>query len=367
MLWFDQPFGTKHAPWDEVAPDQAVLQQGLKQFNAVNTKESCVVIMKHHVLNSEATVAAYEQTGIVKATPLIWWKVSQNMVGDPTDLVPAFEMLHIGFKSKAGHPVHTNMSKNPLERHNVITGTAQTVRKQHPGDGTLVNPCETPGYVIQWALDRWCQRGDTIVVVGSGAGGDVRGALEWGVNVVGIDSDAKQVQFLRNDLMTLDTQNAKLVDLPKRKQAVKPELVTVTWAGRPEEEEVELDVGKMACDKCGCVRKDGDERLYCDLCKSSACGRCHLIGEVAGVKGARIYCSKNCVMQIPSKFTQLVSFSGKNMMHSYFGAPELNESEKSVDSEAAPAEDAQAEVNEKQREEDKDGDWKSDDGKELDV
>jgi hypothetical protein len=201
----------------------------LKQFAAVNTKESYTVVMKHSVPNAQATVAAHEQNGIIKANPAFWYKVNQNMVGDPNDLVPAVKMLHVGMKNSAGHPVIANMSKNPLEHHTIICDTSQTTRKLYPGTPTVVSPCETPGYVIQWALSNFSQRGDIIVVAGSGAGGDVCGALEWGANVFAIDSDARQVELLRNDLLTFDMKQSKLADLATRKKPVQPQQVKITW------------------------------------------------------------------------------------------------------------------------------------------
>ena len=52
--------------------------------------------------------------------------------------------------------------------------------------------CEKPEYVAKWILRRLTKPGDTVIIAGFGAGGDVRGALNAGCNVYAIEQDLKQ-------------------------------------------------------------------------------------------------------------------------------------------------------------------------------
>ncbi len=44
-------------------------------------------------------------------------------------------------------------------------------------------PCENKSHLSEWLLRKLTRLGDTIIVAGFGAGGDIRGALNAGCNV----------------------------------------------------------------------------------------------------------------------------------------------------------------------------------------
>ena len=52
--------------------------------------------------------------------------------------------------------------------------------------------------------------GEHIIICGGGAGGDVRGALEYGCSVTSIEQDPKQYEYLCHLVLTWDAEQAKV-------------------------------------------------------------------------------------------------------------------------------------------------------------
>ena len=61
----------------------------------------------------------------------------------------------------------------------------------------------------------FCKKGANVLIVGTGAGGCVKGALKAGFNVIGVENDEKQYNQLKSDM------NAWVARIKKEKEAPK--------------------------------------------------------------------------------------------------------------------------------------------------
>ena len=71
-------------------------------------------------------------------------------------------------------------------------GPSKRVLTKHIGGGAPINIHEKPDWLAEALLSQYTRPGQWIVVGGFGAGGDVRGALNAGLNVVAIENDPDQ-------------------------------------------------------------------------------------------------------------------------------------------------------------------------------
>ena len=81
-------------------------------------------------------------------------------------------------------------------------GPSKRVLTKRIGSGAPINIHEKPDWLAEELLSQYTRPGQWIVVGGFGAGGDVRGALNAGLNVVAIENDPEQflatVAHMRN-------------------------------------------------------------------------------------------------------------------------------------------------------------------------
>ena len=85
-----------------------------------------------------------------------------------------------------------SLSKNPVERQNIIMGPSKRVLSKN-AQGKAINIHEKPDWLAEAILAQYTKPGQWIVVGGFGAGGEVRGALNAGLNVVAIENDTGPV------------------------------------------------------------------------------------------------------------------------------------------------------------------------------
>ena len=154
---------------------------------------------------------------------------------------------------------------NPMERHNHITGhTLSTYRRN--ADGEKINIHEKPTYLARQLATMFCSPGDWVVVCGSGAGGEVFGCIEAGMNVVAIDKDEVQIKALCANLLTYDAEQELKADRENTKSANRK-----TLKGDPKARKLIAN----ACANCG-VAKEGLERGDCARCGGPLCSQCAL-------------------------------------------------------------------------------------------
>jgi hypothetical protein len=262
------PFGLKTAPWDEKAPDMEDLNKMKKQLDAIMEGSPPHVIALHAHWKALHLPTEFLESNDYKVSPVFWHKTDQNVVGDPTDLTFAVECMLLGIKKSQNKAENrSNMSRNPTERHNVITGPAiHTMRKAT--DGTVINPHEKPDYVSAWVAERWTVPHDWVIVVGGGAGGDARGFVRKGCNVVILETDPEQCRDLERQFATLWAKDEE-ARLAKEAESEKPVAVDM-----PFEEEEEKAAVKQ-CPTCGSIKADRTVHV-CTQCSLPCCSACIL-------------------------------------------------------------------------------------------
>jgi hypothetical protein len=147
-------------------------------------------------LGAVRAVLESPDAGYTNVQALFWYKPDMNVVGPVYRRTSAVEVCLIGLKGKAGDfGAQFNLSKDPVQRHNMIMGPSKRVlSKRICNAAAPINIHEKPDWLAEALLAQYARPGQWIVIGGFGAGGDVRGALNAGLNVVAIEND--QEQFL---------------------------------------------------------------------------------------------------------------------------------------------------------------------------
>jgi hypothetical protein len=128
VISFDVPFGLDLAPggWD--SPDKVLTEDELyrifQQTEAINSAKATVSIVTHHRHHCERYEKAVARVGFVDHTSFVWCKEGHNAVGSSKRYVFATELLTLSYKPGI-EECPSNLSQNPLERHNYIVGKAQ--------------------------------------------------------------------------------------------------------------------------------------------------------------------------------------------------------------------------------------------------
>ena len=178
----------------------------------LNGDEWCSIFQDlRHVLVCGFTIAIYcmpemyaliyeelKKCNFVGITPLYWIKCDTNQNGSPAQFLNAAQMLIIGSSSPDHHKLQKGFSKNPLERHNVRHAKGKRDPYKHTVTGQVLNSTEKPPEIAEFLCHTYLRglRTQRVLVLGSGAGGDVMGALQGGFNVIYIDKDKDQMEQL---------------------------------------------------------------------------------------------------------------------------------------------------------------------------
>ena len=277
-LFYDTVFGLGTCHWDHNPPSREVLASLLKSFSLINEcPEACFAALFVHWRHNTAAVEALEECGY-KVNPVFWYKTDQNVVGDKRDLTWAVELCAFGLKRSADLSINRCiLSDNPTERHNIIKGPSLHKMGKYLNGG-VVNQHESPPYVAGWFAARWTHPGDWVLICGAGAGGDAKGFLDAGCNVVLVEKDAQQFEYLCSTMSTyeatIDAREAKAGD-----------------ANDPDENKVPVGDGP-ACPNC----PDHKAQTFsaCIQCSSPLCDSC--LHDYAGrvPEDGREFCSAEC-------------------------------------------------------------------------
>ena len=290
---FDLPFGvlpSKDAPWDRLLT-QEEMQQALRSFAAVNTQSSWFASLNCDFKAGGDVVRALEGEGYKNITPVYWVKEGFNQVCPQAQLARACETIVTARISRSQEPAYHNLDTDPSKRLNIISGPPNRHYQMRP-DGKKVNPAEKPEYVFRWFLDRFARPGEWVLICGAGAGGEVRAAIKAGLNVVAIDSDKEQCQFLHDQITTMDAR----ADQEAKRQAAKEEKKKGAAKGDSDVVEKTAEIDAACCSICGCLPLDGGVLLPCTSCAKKVCKR---EGCGSGEVGAML-CLR-CVAQAKSK------------------------------------------------------------------
>ena len=202
----DLKYGLGVAPWDQTPHSMDELLKILQGFKFATNSPVHTVIMWVEMgqLGPVRALLESQDAGYTNVQALFWYKPDMNVVGPVYKRTPAVEVCLIALKGRVGDfGAQFNLSKDPVQRHNMIMGPSKRVLTKHiGGGGAPINIHEKPDWLAEALLSQYTRPGQWIVVGGFGAGGDVRGALNAGLNVVAVENDPDQfhatVAHMRN-------------------------------------------------------------------------------------------------------------------------------------------------------------------------
>ena len=155
------------------------------------------------------------EAGYVYVDPLYWHKFGQTATSSTkVQITRAVEVIVVARKQREGISAYCDLPVNPEHRHNFLQGPPNR-KYLMDASGNKVNPTQKPHYVMQWIAKRFATPGLPILIVGTGAGGEVAACIEMGVSVVGVEQDLRQVKALHNSLITYEAgarQKAEAAD-----------------------------------------------------------------------------------------------------------------------------------------------------------
>ena len=190
------------ADWDAHTPTEHELVTLLRGFLFLKTGENLVsVVLWVNLFETGLVKKVLTELNFKHIQSLTWYKSGFNTVSGPAcTFLPATEVAIIAFHGDIKMAVHSiNMPSDPLQRHNIIIGPKMGKRAVDV-DEKEINVCEKPAYLSEWILRKLTKPGDTVVVAGFGAGGDLRGALNAGCNVLGIEKCIRQFTAVKRML-----------------------------------------------------------------------------------------------------------------------------------------------------------------------
>ena len=132
--------------------------------------------------------------------------------------------------------------------------------------GEDMNMVEKPDYLASNFFSWFAKRGQWLIVAGFGAGGDVRGAVDAGMNVVAFEADTQQYLVTIADMRTFVLKDDLIM------------LVTTELLSKAQKAEA-LGLGRSLvgvsapCRGCG-GGGDSGQSSDCKLCGNMGCGSC---------------------------------------------------------------------------------------------
>ena len=236
------------------------------------------------------TMRSLKGHGYVDIQVLYWYKFNQNTEGTD-NFVYAFELIVIAFRNSR-KDVKWYLPKNPLLRHNMIHGPS--LRKFHTlSGGKPINKTQKPPYVTYLICKAFLDPGSNILVVGSGSGGDVEGAVAAHMNTFAIEKDKKQFDAVvpiwqsyatSLESVSLDTLFKDVAEgtigFPAIYQELTPSNVEhlreVAAGLREEARRPQLSQGSksLTCSGCSEEVEKGMDLHICEECHKENCGTC---------------------------------------------------------------------------------------------
>lgn len=200
MIIFDTPYNALPVEWDhQINEDE--LMSILAQFQVSQREHNypCCAVFYHKPRDTDIVCTALEKKGFQEMQHLFWYKGKEHTApAQVRSYVNAVEMMTIGFfpnRGSAGWAVDVD----PRKRHNFIqqSGPRSYVKTVN---GEVLNQAQKPRFLMNKMVSEHVPLGGNVLVVGAGAGGDVIGALDAGVNVVAVESNKLQFSYLQATL-----------------------------------------------------------------------------------------------------------------------------------------------------------------------
>lgn len=254
---FDLPWGTlgnlgciENVEWDKQVTDTG-LNNVLKQVDALNGQDDYTCAMPCKPTDISLVTECLTNRGFVNITYLYWHKTGHSTPTPNLKYTSSVEVIVLGFK-RTIQRCYTNLNSDPAKRHNFFEMKAVTARLKDE-DGKDCNPTEKPWGLAKGLAECHCAPGDTVLVIGAGAGGDMFGAASAGRRVIAVEKDERQFKILCKQMSQLAEQqkkaNVKEFGVADVSQQVLPQVASGGSATHPE------GTDKIVCVYCG--KQDG--------------------------------------------------------------------------------------------------------------
>lgn len=271
FLICDQNYGLRFAPWDTEVPTEDELGAMIKAFVVTTSLEEWSVAWYHAWQHAGTSYNVLKKFGAKDVMPFYWHKTQHTAVGSQDQLVQSVEQMVIGhFRAAGSRSKRLRLPAYPRERHNFID-TPTVSRPQLDGVGGRVNDTEKPTAIMAKLCEWFTFPNDWVMVAGAGAGGDVRGCIAAGRNVIAIERDPRQFNLLCGQLRAYNatTERAKMEADAKAARLAKT-------AGASQGAAADEDPAPQGmCDLCG-SKKEGAVFLDCEDCDKVACVECRV-------------------------------------------------------------------------------------------
>lgn len=208
LIYMDMKFGLEFADWDTNPEDEETLTGFLKAMATRNLKSYWNIVLIVQPLRCEIVHDALKAVGFRDIQQLTWCKGdAQVMQGITSRWVSATETIivaHYGTRVSASD-AQLAFDPNPLKRYNWFIGPTQKTKLKHlESGGEVVNVYEKPPWLAEFVAGHYVKPGDTCLVFGAGAGGDVKGLLNLGCDVIAFENDKRQMTALCAELMNYE-------------------------------------------------------------------------------------------------------------------------------------------------------------------
>ena len=274
-MYTDAPFGYDLFPHDQQITVQSLINQS-KQFDAMNTLSSHVWIVIHKIDDTIIVKEAMTARGYQNIQHAFWQKPNHYVAGPIHRLTPQVsEIISIAFNPDSSS-IHWNVSEDPRLRPNFFS-CPSVASLARDSNGNVINVTEKPPQLAEWLLGMFCKKGSNVLIVGTGAGGCVKGALKAGFNVIGVENDEKQYNQLKSEMNAWVARIKKEKEAPKPKEpkvkAPPPSSAPPKPSGKDEAEappvtvSVEPAVQEGLCFSCDEGAKEGNPLDACAQCK----------------------------------------------------------------------------------------------------
>jgi hypothetical protein len=213
-VYSDLPYGLNLFTGDK-APTIEQMIARFRQFDAIQSADTYVIVNWHTPRDTATVLSAMERMHTHDYDHIFWHKVGNTAINQPKErIVKSVEMCTVGYYPSQAETKWLLSEEDPKKRHNHIT--LPSVRKLATGPNNIpINATEKPWELSYRILKMFCHIGSNVLIIGAGAGGDVMGAINAGMNVYAVEKDRVQYDALKVHLNTMLDRYTTLYDQGK--------------------------------------------------------------------------------------------------------------------------------------------------------
>ena len=288
------PYGYNLFPYDIKVKYEELVQIG-KQCDAINTLSKHIICLSHHFSDQQMVLNALEQQRYKEPQQVFWVKLDHYATTKRFGYNNCVETTTIGF-----HPNRDEcqwfMSNNVKERYNVIEAKSVTTLARD-ANNEIINKTQKPPEVAEFILGNHCKPGDTVLIIGPGAGGEIESAVALGLHVIAVEIDEKMFHGLHVRLQRLKVkEQADIEEKKLRKQkALEKEVAELQetnfgYSSSPTKGGKRKETNE--CPECGKAVEEGDLGKYkCVECEDGVSMHRNCLREISRGKKSVLMCA----------------------------------------------------------------------------